>query len=41
MAEVAVEGAEAVPILVLRSRTPAGVDALTGWPCFIGSGPET
>jgi hypothetical protein len=36
MAVVPVEGAEAVPILVLRNRTPAGVDAATGWRCFRG-----
>jgi len=40
LAEVPVQGAESVPILVPRTRMPAGVDAATGWPCFTRSGPE-
>jgi hypothetical protein len=39
MTEVPVEGAEPVPILVLRSRPSTGTDAATSWPCFT-SGPE-
>jgi hypothetical protein len=35
MAEVPVEGAETIPILVLRSRVAAGYDRETGWPCFV------
>lgn len=38
MTEVPVEGAEPVPILVLRSRASTGADAVTRWPCFAGSG---
>jgi hypothetical protein len=34
MAEIPVEGAERVPILVHRGRTPLRVDGRTGWPCF-------
>jgi hypothetical protein len=34
MAEVPVEGAGTVPILVHRTRVTAATDALTGWPCF-------
>jgi len=36
MTEVPVEGTEPVPILVLRSRVPAGIDTKTSWPCFAG-----
>jgi len=35
MAEVPVDGAETVPILVLGSRVAAGLDQETGWPCFV------
>jgi hypothetical protein len=38
MADVPVEGAEPIPILVRRDRRPAGVDTATGWPCFTRSG---
>ncbi len=38
MADIPVEGAEPVPILVRKDRMPANVDAATGWPCFMGSG---
>jgi hypothetical protein len=34
MADVPVEGAGAIRILVLRSRPPVSVDSSTGWPCF-------
>jgi hypothetical protein len=40
MAEVPVDGAETVPILVLQDRSADGVDQATGWPCFTRSGPE-
>jgi hypothetical protein len=38
MAEVPVEGSEPVPILVLRNRTPSGVDPATAWPCYARAG---
>jgi hypothetical protein len=38
MTEVPVEGTDPVPILALRSRRSTGIDAVTGWPCFAGSG---
>ena len=34
MADVRVDGAETIPILVYRNRTPVRVDSGTGWPCF-------
>jgi hypothetical protein len=34
MADVPVEGAGTVPILVQRSRAPVRIDPDTGWPCF-------
>jgi hypothetical protein len=40
LAEVPVDGAETVPILVLQDRSADGVDQATGWPCFTRSGPE-
>jgi hypothetical protein len=38
MVDVPVEGAESVPILVLRSRRAERVDRETGWPCFARGG---
>ena len=38
MTEVPVEGAETIPILVLKDQSAAGVDQATGWPCFAESG---
>jgi hypothetical protein len=35
MATIPVEGAGAVPIVVLRDRSPTRVDPETGWPCFL------
>ena len=34
MAEVAVDGAGTIPILVHRNRTPVRIDSDTRWPCF-------
>jgi hypothetical protein len=40
MMEIPVDGAEPVPVLVLRSRPTTGADSATGWPCFAAAGPE-
>ena len=37
MADIPVEGAGVVRILVLRARPTAGVDSETGWRCFIST----
>jgi hypothetical protein len=34
MAEIAVPEAGSIRIVKLRNRTPVGLDASTGWPCF-------
>lgn len=34
MADILVEGADSIPILVQRTRVPVRTDPQTGWPCF-------